>query len=120
MNAPSQTALQVPSQTASAEQQSSLAQVAGRRSLIEHAPRGQCERELGVLDIAPSAVADRLPTATPEKRKRGKCMSRRSQVGSIETSGKWYVIRFWKDLPGQDERIHASERICTISGPGSL
>ncbi len=47
-------------------------------------------------------------------------MSRRSQVGSIETSGKWYVIRFWKDLPGQDERIHASERICPISGPGSL
>jgi integrase len=47
-------------------------------------------------------------------------MSRRSQVGSIETSGKWYVVRFWKDVPGQDERIHASERICPISGPGSL
>jgi hypothetical protein len=47
-------------------------------------------------------------------------MSRRSQVGSIETSGKWYVIRFWKDVPGQEKRIHASERICPISGPGSL
>jgi integrase len=47
-------------------------------------------------------------------------MSRRSQVGSIEKSGKWYVIRFWKDVPGQDERIHASERVCPISGPGSL
>ena len=47
-------------------------------------------------------------------------MSRRSQAGSIETSGKWYVIRFWKDVPGQHERIHASERICPISGPGSL
>jgi integrase len=47
-------------------------------------------------------------------------MSRRSQVGSIETSGKWYVIRFWKDVPGQDKRIHASERICPIFGPGSL
>jgi integrase len=47
-------------------------------------------------------------------------MSRRSQVGSIERSGKWYVIRFWKDVPGQDKRTHASERICPVSGPGSL
>jgi integrase len=73
-----------------------------------------------VLVIEPPPVIDTLPAATPEKRKRGKCMSRRSQVGSIETSGKWYVIRFWKDVPGQDGRIHASERICPISGPGSL
>ena len=62
----------------------------------------------------------RIPATTPEKRKRGKCMSRRSQVGSIEKSGKWYVLRFWKDVPGQDRRIHASERVCPISGPGSL
>lgn len=47
-------------------------------------------------------------------------MSRRSQVGSIEKSGKWYVLRFWKDVPGQDRPVHASERICLISGPGSL
>lgn len=47
-------------------------------------------------------------------------MSRRSQVGSIEKSGKWYVVRFWKDVPGQDGRIHASERVCPVSGPGSL
>jgi integrase len=47
-------------------------------------------------------------------------MSRRSQVGSIEVSGKWYVIRFWKDIPAQDKRIHASERICPVSGLGSL
>jgi integrase len=61
-----------------------------------------------------------VPATTPEKRKRGKCMARRSQVGSIEVSGKWYVIRFWKDVPGQDKRLHASERICPISGPGIL
>jgi hypothetical protein len=47
-------------------------------------------------------------------------MSRRSQVGSIEKSGKWYVVRFWKDIPGQEKRIHASERVCLISRPGSL
>ena len=47
-------------------------------------------------------------------------MSRRSQVGCIEKSCKWYVVRFWKDVLGQDKRIHASERICPISGLGSL
>ena len=47
-------------------------------------------------------------------------MSRRSQVGSIEISGNWYVVRFWKDIQGQDKRIHASERICPVSGNGSL
>jgi hypothetical protein len=68
----------------------------------------------------PQSPCDIVPPATPEKRKRGKCMSRRSQVGSIEKSGKWYVIRYWKDVPGQDKRIHASQRVCPISGPGSL
>lgn len=47
-------------------------------------------------------------------------MSRRSQVGSIEVSGKWHVVRFWKDVPGQEKRIHACERICPIEGPGTL
>jgi hypothetical protein len=47
-------------------------------------------------------------------------MSRRSQVGSIEKSGKWYVVRFWKDVLGQDKRVHACERLCPIEGEGSL
>lgn len=47
-------------------------------------------------------------------------MSRRAQVGSIEVSGRWYVVRFWKDVPGQEKRIHACERICPVSGPGSM
>jgi integrase len=38
-------------------------------------------------------------------------MARRGQVGRIEVSGKWYVVRFWKYPPGKD-RIHASGRIC--------
>src|ERR1700740_3728031 len=63
---------------------------------------------------------DTVVPATPEKAKRGKCMSRRSQVGSIEVSGKWYVVRFWKDVPGQENRIHACERICPVEGPGAL
>lgn len=40
-------------------------------------------------------------------------MARRGQVGKIEVSGKWYVVRFWKYPPGQ-ERVHASERICPV------
>ena len=48
-------------------------------------------------------------------------MSRRSgQSGYIEKSGKWYVVRFWMDVEGQYKRTHKRERICPISGPGSL
>ena len=38
-------------------------------------------------------------------------MARRGQVGSIEISGKWHVVRFWKYPVGQD-RIYASQKIC--------
>lgn len=53
---------------------------------------------------------DTLSSATPDKRKRA-CMARRGQVGTIEVSGKWYVVRFWIYPAGKD-RIQASERIC--------
>jgi site-specific recombinase XerD len=46
-------------------------------------------------------------------------MARRGQVGTIEVSGKWYVVRFWRYPAGQD-RVHASERICPVSGDGAL
>jgi integrase len=29
-------------------------------------------------------------------------------------------VRFWKDIAGQEKRMHVRERICPISGPGSL
>jgi len=29
-------------------------------------------------------------------------------------------VRFWKDIPGQDNRVHVRERVCPISGPGLL
>ena len=45
---------------------------------------------------------------------------RRGQEGSIETSGKWMVVRFWVDVPGQEKRQHACERLCPKSGPGLL
>jgi integrase len=62
-----------------------------------------------------------LPPATPAKRKRGKSLSRRTgQDGHIEKSGRWYVVRFWKDIASQEKRVHMRERICPISGPGSL
>ncbi len=48
-------------------------------------------------------------------------MSRRSgQNGCIQEDGKWYVVRFWKDVPGQEKRRRVRERICPISGPGRL
>jgi len=48
-------------------------------------------------------------------------MSRRSgQNGCIQEDGNWYVVRFWKDVVGQEKRQRARERICPISGPGKL
>jgi integrase len=46
-------------------------------------------------------------------------MARRGQVGTIAKSGKWYVVRFWR-YPEGANRVHASERICPLSGPGLL
>src|SRR5215471_4012141 len=71
--------------------------------------------------LPPSLSADILTPATPGKRKRGKSLSRRTgQDGHIEKSGRWFVVRFWKDIPWQDNRMHVRERICPISGPGLL
>jgi integrase len=65
--------------------------------------------------------ATMLPQATPAKRKRGKSLSRRTgQDGHIEKSGRWFVVRFWKDTAGQEKRVHVRERVCPISGPGLL
>jgi integrase len=48
-------------------------------------------------------------------------MSRRTgQKGHIEPSGRWWVVRWWMDVPEQEERRHMRERICPIQGPGSL
>ena len=48
-------------------------------------------------------------------------MSRRSgQNGCIQEDGNWYVVRFWKDVPGQEKRQRVRERICHISGAGKL
>ena len=86
-------------------------------------------------DLLPSllAVSDVLGTglqlifppsnfspATPVKR-RGKSMSRRTgQTGHIEKSGKWWVIRWWMDVPGQEKRVLKRAKLCPIAGPGAL
>jgi integrase len=76
------------------------------------------ESESPVTSQSPDA---NVAGATPAKRKRGKSLSRRTgQDGHIEKSGKWFVVRFWKDIPGQERRMHVRERVCPISGPGLL
>ncbi len=48
-------------------------------------------------------------------------MSRRTgQNGYPEKSGKWWVVRYWIDVPGHENRKHARGKICPISGPGRL
>jgi|SRR6185437_4930536 len=64
---------------------------------------------------------DTVATATPEKRTGRKSMSRRSgQNGCIQEDGNWYVVRFWKDVAGQEKRQRVRERICPISGTRKL
>jgi len=45
---------------------------------------------------------------------------RRGQNGHIVVSGKWYRVRFWIDVAGQETRVHLSEKICPVSGPELL
>lgn len=64
---------------------------------------------------------DTVAEATPEKRERGKSMTRRSgQRGHIERIGNWYAVRFWMDVPGQQKRKHMCTKVCPISGLGRL
>jgi len=86
-----------------------------------------CMREFAALVAGSQLHPLQFPTsdikvvsATPVKR-RGKYMSRRTgQNGHIESSGKWWVVRWWTDVPGQEERRHMRAKICPISGPGWL
>jgi integrase len=80
-----------------------------------------CQGSAGELRAVPCTDFATLAQATPAKRKRGKSLSRRTgQNGHIEASGKWFVVRFWKDIEGQEKRALVRERICPISGPGSM
>jgi len=48
-------------------------------------------------------------------------MSRRTgQTGHIERSGRWWVARWWMDVPGQEKRTLKRAKICPVSGPGKL
>jgi hypothetical protein len=48
-------------------------------------------------------------------------MSRRTdQDCHIEASGKWWVVRWWMDVAGQEARRHMRAKVCPISGPGHL
>jgi len=43
---------------------------------------------------------------------------RRGHTGSISINGKEWTVRFWKDVPGQEERVYMREKICPTSGSG--
>src|ERR1700693_1433843 len=63
---------------------------------------------------------DTLPSSDATKRTRKSMSRRRGQNGHIEKSGRWYVVRFWMDVAGQEKRDHKRERICPVAGPGSM
>jgi integrase len=45
---------------------------------------------------------------------------RRGQEGHISKQGNWWTVRYWKDVPGQEQRINMREKICPTHGPGTL
>jgi hypothetical protein len=81
-----------------------------------------CEQRMGLdSQLLSPCVVGTFVKATPEKRTRRKSMSRRSgQNGCIQEDGNWYVVRFWKDVAGQEKRQRVRERICPTSGAGKL
>src|ERR1700748_1103592 len=57
--------------------------------------KGNAIEPLNELLLSPRSDIT-VAIATPRKRRRGKCMSRRrGQNGHIVVSGKWYRVRFW-------------------------
>ena len=85
---------------------------------VPRAPISLPEPPLGLLQFRPSDT--KVVTATPVER-RGKSMSRRTgQTGHIERSGKWWVVRWWMDVLGQEKRALKRAKICPVSGPRSL
>jgi hypothetical protein len=71
--------------------------------------------------LPPGNGVDTVINATPDKRTGRKSMSRRSgQDGCIQKDGNWYVVRFWKDVAGQEKRQRVWEKICPVSGPGKI
>lgn len=64
---------------------------------------------------------DTLRSSNATAKRTGKSMSRRrGQNGHIEKSGRWFVVRFWQDIPGQEKRALKRARICPVIGRGSL
>ena len=48
-------------------------------------------------------------------------MSRRAvQSGCVQKDGKWYVVRYGKEIAGQEKRQRVWQKFCPISGPGKL
>jgi hypothetical protein len=89
-----------------------------REALSEHIAKLAPQHILPGLQIVftPSSFS----SATPVKR-RGKSMSRRTgQTGHIEKSGKWWVVRWWMDVAGQEDRVLKRAKICPVAGPGAL
>jgi integrase len=76
---------------------------------ISHLGVASSQNQSVSAEVTAAPGGANVPTA-PDKRK-GPCMARRGQVGTVEISGKWYVVRFWKYPAGQD-RMYASQKIC--------
>lgn len=112
----------VPSDISSAYSPTSIAAVHEKSLSAKPSTRGR----VIPFPVAGSASVTRTDQkgtwrSKPAARKRGKSMSRRrGQSGHLEMSGKWWIVRWWMDVPGQDKRALKRAKVCPISGAGSL
>jgi integrase len=92
----------------------------GTQLLLPFRTSDEVRRDPKPAGLRRDANAVKVAEATPAKRT-GKSMSRRTgQSGHLEQSGKWWVVRWWMDVKGQDKRVLKRARICPITGLGTL
>ena len=92
----------------------------GVQMLLPFALGYEVEIQQNTCELHRDSRSDTVAEAAPAKRTR-KSMSRRTgQKGHIEQSGRWWVVRWWMDVEGKDERALKRARICPIAGPGKL
>lgn len=69
----------------------------------------------------PTVGSDKVAAVAPDQRRKGKSMSRRSgQKGQVVKKGNKWHLRFYVDVPGQEERVRKSVPIGPCRGKDKL
>src|SRR3989449_3395654 len=77
----------------------------------------QGRRRTAPRAISPTTTTRRTRTI---RRQVSRSNARCAKSGYVEKKGNAYYVRFWMDVPGQEERKHMSVRLCPLRGLGKL